>query len=259
MAERGELAYSNTFWANRIPPEDIPTTLELKVQLVFSLIVYLALPLHHLLIYIFESNVHVVKNRTSKFMAHRGPTGNSPLIFHPASLFHIALQESNKIIQEPSFQVRITTVTIAELRRLANPQNVLATIQEKAPFTYSFLRAFTVAPNEYRKRKAKSKQAEGENGAEVEVGGTQAGQGSQDGDDEEDDMGGIGMEWKEQFPVFARNPIFVSCILDKLLNCLVWKVDHQAEEREVTFIVLLLPVTPLKKLPSEKLACLLGN
>ncbi len=236
MTEPEELTYSNAFWAHRLPPNDIPNTIELKVQLVFSLIVYLVLPLHHLLVYIFSSNVSVVKECASKFMAYRDRAATSPAIFHPASLFRvwhehwptarrhlhdhivqpcaeeIALQESDNIIQEPSFQIRTRKLTIAELRHLVNPQNILATIREKAPFTYGFLLSFTSAPNEYRKRRAKRKAAT----SEGDTGGQPAqGMGGDDSDsecEEEDGMRGAGGDWKDEFPGFSRNPVFVSGI-----------------------------------------------
>ena len=242
MTEPEVLEYTNSFWQHRLAPEDIPVSIDMKVQLVFSLIVYLALPLHHLLGFIFSSNIRAVKDRAAHFMAYHAPEGNSPSIFHPASLFRvwheqfprahhhlhdkivrpcaeeIALQESNNIIQDPTFQIRTSTLTIAQLRRLTDPRTILATIQDKAPFTYGYLRAFTTAPNEYRKRKSGKRSdlrgLRGNSGAD-EADGAQGDTGLEAEDSEEedaDDFEAAGVDWKGQFPGFARNPVFVSTV-----------------------------------------------
>ncbi len=253
MSDPGELAFSGSFWEERLLPGDVPSSVELKVQLVFSLIVYLALPLHHLLLYIFSSNVRAVKDRAAHFMAYHAPSGNTPSIFHPATLFRewqkrfpkarrhlceeiiqpcaeeIALQESDKIIKEPAFQIRTKTLTIAELRRLANPQNMLGRIQELAPFTYGFLRAFTASPNEYRKRK-KGKGFEGQDeGTEAR---TQTGRVLEDSDDEDgDDLDAAGMAWREHFPGFARNPVFVSIVTNETVQFARLPLTHSGNVR----------------------------
>ena len=231
----GDLGYPAAFWEQVLSPDAVPTTVEQKCNLVISLIIFLSLPIHHLLVTLFSSNLEPVRDRVSHFMGYHRSARDPDAVFHPRTIFHlwherwpharghlhdhiiqpcaeeIALQESDQIIQEPTFQIRTNSLTIEGMRQLLNPRAILATIQTKAPFTYSFLRAFTASPNAYRSRQRSAEggvsSAEGLQSSEL------AGDAKDDPageEDDPDDAAGVGHEWKEQFPGFSRNPVFVS-------------------------------------------------
>ena len=137
----------------------------------------LSVSVWQLLQFIFSSDIHEIKNRTSQFMGHTPTAVDKDLQFPPSTLFNlwhnrwphvrhllhdmiqpcaheIALQESDNIIKDPSLQIRIKTLTIREIRDLLHPGELLERFKKSAPFMFSLLHTFSVLPNKYRKQKA---------------------------------------------------------------------------------------------------------
>jgi hypothetical protein len=67
----------------------------------------------------------------------------------------IALQESDKVINDPRLKVRLKDCTLNYIRNILNPRILPGTYLEDAPYTWGFLLVFTTSPNEYRKKRAR--------------------------------------------------------------------------------------------------------
>lgn len=75
----------------------------------------------------------------------------------------IAVEESDKIIQEESLKIRVHALTITRIRELLDPGKIAATFQRLAPFTWKYLYTFAATPNRYRREKKKRTEQENSN------------------------------------------------------------------------------------------------
>jgi hypothetical protein len=78
----------------------------------------------------------------------------------------MVLEESDRIISEPSLKVKTPKLTVAEIREVLKPEVLESKTQELAPFTWELLYVFSASDNRYRKRKAAQKS--GSNDVEME-------------------------------------------------------------------------------------------
>jgi hypothetical protein len=122
----------------------------------------------------------------------------------------IALQESDKVMNDPRLKFHLKDCTMDYIRNILNPGIYL----EDAPYTWGFLSVFTTSPNEYRKKRARK-------GAKVKVATPvepdeweEMPNGSSD--DGAAFAGETGGFWKDMG--FARNATFVSAILSLALS-----------------------------------------
>lgn len=229
MAE--ELKYSSLFWEGILTPENIPRSLEDKLHLVLSLIIFLSIPLSRLLVFLFSCDIQAIRNRVSIFMGHHRAAQDPEDVFLPSTIYklwhtrwpkarkllhefiiqpcasEIAVKESDKIIHHPGFRIKIEKLTISGVRELLSPTAIIKIIREKAPFTYGYLHAFTTAPNTHRRRMGHGQNGTGENhGLDSDL------------DNEEDerherreDSEAAGGK-QEEYHGFSRNPVFVSVV-----------------------------------------------
>jgi hypothetical protein len=66
----------------------------------------------------------------------------------------IALQESDRVINDPRLKVRLLDCTFDYIRNVLNPGILPAIYAEDAPFTWDYLSVFTTSPNKWRKERA---------------------------------------------------------------------------------------------------------
>ncbi|KAI1795010.1 hypothetical protein LXA43DRAFT_939422 [Ganoderma leucocontextum] len=280
------LQYSSDFWEEVFAGQETPKDTTGKLHLVFSLLVYLALPLHHLLVFAFSSHIKAVRTRANRFFdyrTHAGAESTEPpgRIFWPERVYRlwhenwvnaqghlhelivqpcaeeVAVEESDELIKEPSFRIKRSSLTMASIRCLMSPTTILSVIKEKAPFTYRLLHAFTTAPNEYRKKKFRRTgegmvQAAGER-AEEDI-SSEAGGMDEEGDDGDPEAADDALgnnKWEDLYPGFARNP--TSVIMVVICMCLF--VRNRATN------VLALPLGLFLKISgtSERVLTLLSN
>ena len=244
-----ELRYSDAFWNARLPLEDRPADLEGKLELVLSLVMYLSLSFGQLLLYIFSSTNTKIKNRASRFLGYHTNASDPNHIFYPSTIYNIwherwpkshqylhariiepcareiAVAEGDSVIKEPTYQVKISTLTIACMRRLLRPAALIESLRAKAPFTFGYLHAFTTAPNEYRTKQARQQRSTvtpGGGHSATNTSGPSAGlAGLSDEDvdwmddpnvDSEDAGLGRSRAWEHDYPGFSQNPLFVSML-----------------------------------------------
>lgn len=117
----------------------------------------------------------------------------------------IAVEESNNIITESSFKIRMKDLTIASVKELLQPAVIAAKLESLAPFMWALLHTFASAPNDYRRYHQK-KTGQGTEKQTTEDDETD--KSDWDDDPNEDSPNPEDIPCKAKG--FARNPIFVS-------------------------------------------------
>ncbi|KAJ6447733.1 hypothetical protein C8R45DRAFT_1115724 [Mycena sanguinolenta] len=162
-------------WATLLLPIQTTTNLtnlEIKCQLVFSLLIFLNLSIRDFLIFLFESMIPEVK-RVGQFMGYSDTKEYGPEhIFRgwhmrfPKSIPHlhslvtrpcmreIVLQESDNIINNVGLKVRLKDCMIRCITDILNPGKLAAQYTDLALFSWEHLTVFTTSPNEWRKKRA---------------------------------------------------------------------------------------------------------
>ncbi|KAJ7875119.1 hypothetical protein B0H14DRAFT_2343364 [Mycena olivaceomarginata] len=126
----------------------------------------------------------------------------------------LALQDSNRLINNPELRIKMKTLTIHNLRTLLHPQKLIQVFKDLAPFMWQILHTFSASPNNHRRRQA----------AEIAVLADDLGEDDPmpdvDSEDEEDwaddpnlesgevDPNSVPSHWPQEYVGFARNPVF---------------------------------------------------
>lgn len=216
------LSFDSLYWEKHLPGMQ-DSDLDTKLHLIASLIIFLSVTVQQTLLFIFSSDIPAVKARASRFMGYFSTTKNEDLRFPPSTLYQlwhsrwpqarphlhamiepcaheIALEESNWIIKDPTFQIRISSLTVKGIRELLRPETLVEKFKNAAPFMFGLMHTFSASPNKYRRYRRR--------GVEPD-----------DWDDEpameEDSVGeeegsSEGKDWWKGYDGFSRNPIFVS-------------------------------------------------
>ncbi|KAJ6620962.1 hypothetical protein B0H10DRAFT_1945603 [Mycena sp. CBHHK59/15] len=147
----------NLVLAPLFTPRDLETP-QIQCQLVFSLLTFLTLSIRDFLFFLFESPIPMVKQRVGIFM------GNHPTMgFAPGRLFRawhdrfpksipqlhstiikpcmeeIALQESDKVINDARLKVKLKSCTLDYIRTVLNPGILPGIYLEDTPYTWDYL------------------------------------------------------------------------------------------------------------------------
>ncbi|KAJ8087846.1 hypothetical protein PM082_006699 [Marasmius tenuissimus] len=173
-----ELAYTNDFWKEKIGEGSQKLSITRRFHLLFSLLVYLDVPLGQFLLFIFTSSIKAIEGRANRFLKTTPNATNPNAQFWPGTLFRlwskgrksrealdenvvmprvekIVLKESNRLMKDSDLRVDKKKLTLETIRRLLQPAQLIKKYQDKAPRFWYILHAFTTARNEYRrKRKA---------------------------------------------------------------------------------------------------------
>ncbi|KAJ7860555.1 hypothetical protein B0H14DRAFT_3445956 [Mycena olivaceomarginata] len=167
----------NPDWAallSQVSPAPDLQNPQIQCQLLFSLLLFFGLSIQQFLVFLFESTIPTVRHRAGLFMGNHPHHGFAPQrIFKawhdrfPKSIPHlhstiikpcmdeIALQESDKVINDPRLKVRLKDCTLDFIRNILDPGKLPGIYREDAPYTWDFLSIFTTSPNEYRKKQAR--------------------------------------------------------------------------------------------------------
>ncbi|KAJ7830057.1 hypothetical protein B0H14DRAFT_3465094 [Mycena olivaceomarginata] len=167
----------NPDWAallSQVSPAPDLQNPQIQCQLLFSLLLFFGLSIQQFLVFLFESTIPTVRHRAGLFMGNHLHHGFAPQrIFKawhdrfPKSIPHlhstiikpcmdeIALQESDKVINDPRLKVRPKDCTLDFIRNILDPGKLPGIYREDAPYTWDFLSIFTTSPNEYRKKQAR--------------------------------------------------------------------------------------------------------
>ncbi|KAJ7505795.1 hypothetical protein B0H11DRAFT_2272573 [Mycena galericulata] len=228
------LQYDEAYWEALFPPQHLHgLSVEARLHLVFSLMMYLSITTRQLMYWLFTTEIPLVKKRASHFMGFYATHGTPEEQFAPAMVFglwrdkqrwpkaqahirdmsipcahELALQDSDRVISSPLLRIRLSTLTIAELRSLLNPMRLVETVQGLAPFTWGILNTFCASPNRSRtQRKANTDDPMPETTpAEPDW--------DDDPNDVDIDSGDADPDaapqrsWSKDYPGFSRNPVF---------------------------------------------------
>lgn len=232
--------FDESYWKNKLGDLDNPS-LDTKLRLILSLVIFLGVSIRHLLTFIFTTQILAIKTRAARFLGytptHSDPNGRFPAahIFSlwvehcsttPAQREQIlqmitpvvqaeVLRDSDRVITDMSLQIRIKDLTIARIRELLDPSKLADKYRTLAPFFFELLHVFVASPNKYRKYEMEQR-VEGD-GVDGESAEERSGENARDWDDDpnedHDEDGHPDAEntsqW-EGFEGFSRNPIFVS-------------------------------------------------
>src|ERR1700761_2656418 len=81
-----QLAYNEAFWDQKLSPDLQKATIWRKCHLIFSLILFVNIPLVDVFLWLFSSRITRVRQRTGKFLQAPG-VGQSPDDFGPARVY----------------------------------------------------------------------------------------------------------------------------------------------------------------------------
>jgi hypothetical protein len=226
----------NPDWAallSQVSPAPDLQNPQIQCQLLFSLLLFFGLSIQQFLVFLFESTIPTVRHRAGLFMGNHSSHVFAPQrIFKawhdrfPKSIPHlhstiikpcmdeIALQESDKVMNDPRLKVRLKDCTMDYIRNILNPGILPGIYLEDAPYTWDFLSVFTTSPNEYRKKRArKGAKAKVATPVEPDEWEETPNGSSDDGAAFAGETGGF---WKDMG--FARNATFVSAILSLAIS-----------------------------------------
>ncbi|KAJ7795466.1 hypothetical protein B0H14DRAFT_3554157 [Mycena olivaceomarginata] len=209
---------------------------------------YLSISVRQLIYWIFTTNIPSVSRRVSFFMGFNESESTPEAQFGPAMLFglwrdrirwpraqrhlrtmtipcahELALQDSNRLINNPELRIKMKTLTIHKLRTLLHPQKLIQVFKDLAPFMWQILHTFCASPNNHRRRQA----------AEIDVLVDDLGEDDPmpdvDSEDEEDwaddpnlesgevDPDSVPSHWSREYAGFSRNPVFAILVCLSML------------------------------------------
>jgi hypothetical protein len=207
--------------------------LQTKLHLIFSLVMFLGVSVRQLMQFIFSSDIQDVKNRAARFMGHTPTAVDTDQQFPPATVFNlwhlrwphvrhllhntiqpcaheIALEESDRIIRDPTLQIRIKSLIIKAIWELLSPATLVEKFKRLAPFMFDLLHTFSALPNKYCKQRA-AQQKRSKPGGSADPEGTEDADWEDDPNVDEnaaDDEQPSG-DWTKEYEGFSHNPIFV--------------------------------------------------
>ncbi|KAF8133112.1 hypothetical protein K438DRAFT_2128783, partial [Mycena galopus ATCC 62051] len=224
------LQYNNDFWQSKFTRDELKgIRLEAKLHLVFSLMPSLSVSTCQFLIWIFTTEIPSVTRPISHFMGYFGTQNSLETQFAPALIFglwrdakrypkaqqyiqemtipELALQDSDGIISSPLLRIRLKTLTIQQLRQMLHPEKLIEIFKERAPFTWNLLHTFCASPNAWRKWKSADEDEPMLDADEDWPDDPNDDLNLESGDP--DPVDSAGHSWKNDYPGFSRNPVFV--------------------------------------------------
>ncbi|KAJ6630735.1 hypothetical protein B0H10DRAFT_1938899 [Mycena sp. CBHHK59/15] len=137
------LQFGATYWEDKLG--DLSNeSLNTKLHLILSLVLFLGVSVCHLLVFIFTTQIKPVKDRAAQFLGYT-PSHTDP------NTKAIMLEESNRVITDISLQICIKDLTISRIRELLDPSKLADKYCTLAPFFFELLHVFVASPNKYRK------------------------------------------------------------------------------------------------------------
>jgi hypothetical protein len=179
MSESADkLLYDDGYWQGVLKEDIRKITLEKKLHLIFTLVMFLQISVLQLLKFIFTSEIKEVRGRASRFLGHTPTATSEDMEFQPGMVFRawhenfpkakaqlhkmiqpcaieMVLEESDKLIGDKELQVKMKDLTLKSLRTLLQPNVIVDKYHQIAPFTWNLLETISASPNRHRKYNAK--------------------------------------------------------------------------------------------------------
>ncbi|KAH9920682.1 uncharacterized protein B0H18DRAFT_1191221 [Fomitopsis serialis] len=245
--------FDNAYWQTILDADTQDASESDRLHMLGSLLVFLNIPIHRLLMFLFTCNAQPIRIRAGLFMGYHASSEQPEDRFRPLGLFKlwrdhwpkskvhldqliiqphaedIVLAESDRIIEDKELQIKLGALTVDGVRALLQPGRIAARLRELAPFTFDLLHEFAAAPNTYRlrqQREAASAAAAGPDGTGV-GGGTDEDGWESEGEWEESDLADeeaadgdprFSTQWRKEYPGFLRNPCFAVTVAITMLG-----------------------------------------
>jgi hypothetical protein len=169
-----KLLYDENYWRKVLEKDICKISLEKKLHLIFTLVMFLQISIAQLLKFIFTSEIKEVRGRAARFLGHT-PTANSKdMEFLPGMVFRawhenfpkakaqlhkmiqpcaieMVLEESDKLIGDKELQVKMKDLTLKSIKTLLQPDVILDKYHQLAPFICNLLETISASPNRHRK------------------------------------------------------------------------------------------------------------
>jgi len=83
------LQFDSAYWEQHLGDGMQKAELQTKLQLIFSLVIFLSVSVRQLLQFIFSSDIQEVKNKASRFLGHTPTAADRDQQFPPATVFNL--------------------------------------------------------------------------------------------------------------------------------------------------------------------------
>ena len=174
-----KLLYDGDYWKTVLENDIKTKSLDEKLHLIFTLVIFLQISIAQLLNFIFTSRIKEVQNRAARFLGHT-PTATSEDKAFPAGMIfrawhenfpkakknlhkmvqpcavEMVLEESDKLIGDKELQVNMKDLTLRSIQTLLQPEAIANKYRLLAPFTWNLLETISASPNKYRKYNLKT-------------------------------------------------------------------------------------------------------
>jgi len=174
-----KLLYDDLYWQKILEQDIRKVSLEKKLHLIFTLVMFLQISIAQLLNFIFTSKIKEVRGRAARFLGHTPTATSKDMEFPPGMVFHawqknfpkakaqlqkmiqpyaieMVLEESDKLIGDKELQIKMKDLTLKSIRTLLQPKVILDKYCQLAPFTWNLLETISASPNRHRKYNTKT-------------------------------------------------------------------------------------------------------
>ena len=180
-----KLQYDDSYWQGVLEKDVKKISLEKKLHLTFTLVMFLKISVVQLLKFIFTSEIKEVRARAARFLGHTPTATSKDMEFQPGMIFRawhenfpkakeqlhkmiqpcvieMVLEESEKLIGDKELQVKMKDlqVTLKSIKTLLQPDVILDKYHQLAPFTWNLLETISASPNRHRKYNVKTDEFE---------------------------------------------------------------------------------------------------
>jgi hypothetical protein len=224
MMSTDKLLYNESYWKRVLEDAIEKKSLDEKLHLIFTLVMFLQVSIAQLLHFIFTSQIKEVRNRAARFLGHTHTATSDDKAFPAGMIFRawhenfpkarknlhktiepcaveMVLEESDKLVGDKELQVKMKGLTLRSIKLLLEPRTILEKYRLLAPFTWNLLETISASPNKHRKYNIKTDRFEDD---------------QEERDDWDDDPNADNEEpegrWDDlKTPMgFSRNPVLVS-------------------------------------------------
>jgi len=219
-----KLLYNESYWKGVLEEDIRKKSLDEKLHLIFTLVMFLQISIAQLLHFIFTSQIKEVQHRAARFLGHTHTATSEDKAFPAGMIFRawhenfpkakgnlhkmikpcaveMVLEESDRLIGDKELQINMKDLTLMSIRTLLQPEVIVNKYRLLSPFTWNLLETISASPNRYRKYNIKTNHFEDDHEKNDDWND------DPNADDDEPERTWNGMKMPEGF---SRNPVLVS-------------------------------------------------
>jgi hypothetical protein len=157
-----DLLYDENYWKTVLENDIQKISLDKKLHLIFTLLMFLQISIAQLLNFIFTSRIKEVQTRAARFLGHTRTATSEDKAFPAGMVFcawhanfpkakknlhkmiepyavEMVLEESDKLIGDKELQVNMKDLTLRSIQSLLQPEVIVKKYRLLAPFTWTLL------------------------------------------------------------------------------------------------------------------------